>query len=98
LRAIAEEEAKALLQAALARFGRPAFTLARRGTIEREVLEVCAGSDLLILARDGERRLGPKSFGPRSRFIIDHAPCQVLVVWPEQPPGLDTMKLPPHLR
>ena len=57
-----------------------------------------AGADLLILARDGELRLGPKSLGPRSRFVLDHAPCQVLLVWPEPPPGIDTIKLPPHLR
>jgi len=98
LRAIAEEEAQALLEAARARLGRPAEVVARRGKIEREVLEVCAGADLLILARDGELRLGPKSLGPRSRFVLDHAPCQVLLVWPEPPPGIDTIKLPPHLR
>ena len=98
LRAIADEEAQALLEAALARFGRPARTLARRGKVEREVLEACTGSDLLILARDGERRLGPKSLGPRTRFVTDHAPCQVLVVWPEVAPGLETLKLPPHPR
>ena len=98
LRAIADEEAQALLGEALNRFGRSAQTVARRGKIEREVLDACAGADLLVLARDGEPRLGPKSIGPRTRFALDHAPCQVLLVWPEQPPGLDTIPLPPHLR
>ena len=98
VRAIAEEEAHALLEAAKARLARPAELVARRGKIEREVLDVCAGADLLILARDGELRLGPKSLGPRTRFALDHAPCQVLLVWPEEPPGVDTIKLPPHLR
>ncbi|MGN6869061.1 MAG: universal stress protein [Solirubrobacteraceae bacterium] len=98
LRAIAEEEARALLAAAHARLGRPAELLARRGKVEREVLEACAGADLLVLARDGERRLEPKSVGPRTRFVLDHAPCQVLLVWPEPPPGLEQIKLPPHLR
>jgi nucleotide-binding universal stress UspA family protein len=98
LRAIADEEAQALLEAARARLARPAEVLARRGKIEREVPEACAGADLLILARDGELRLGPKSLGPRSRFVIDHAPCQVLLVWPEEPPGIGSLKLPPHLR
>jgi len=98
LRAIAEEEAQALLGEALKRFDRPAQTVARRGKIEREVLAACAGADLLVLARDGEARLGPKSLGPRTRFVLDHAPCQVLLVWPEQPPGIDTIPLPPHLR
>jgi nucleotide-binding universal stress UspA family protein len=98
LRAIADEEAQALLAEALNRLGRSAGTEARRGKIEREVLNACAGADLLVLARDGEVRLGPKSLGPRTRFALDHAPCQVLLVWPEQPPGLDTIPLPPHLR
>jgi nucleotide-binding universal stress UspA family protein len=98
LRAIAEEEARAMLEAAHARLGRAAELLARRGKVEREVLEACVGADLLVLARDGERRLEPKSIGPRTRFVLDHAPCQVLLVWPEAPPGLETIKLPPHLR
>jgi nucleotide-binding universal stress UspA family protein len=98
LRAIADEEAQALLEEALKRLGRPAQTEARRGKVEREVLAACAGADLLVLARDGEARLGPKSLGPRTRFALDHAPCQVLLVWPEQPPGVDTVPLPPHLR
>ena len=84
LRAIADEEAQALLEEAQTRFERPARTVARRGRIEREVAEACAGADLLVLARDGELRLGPKSLGPRTRFALDHAPCQVLLVWPER--------------
>ncbi|HEY5986080.1 MAG TPA: universal stress protein [Streptosporangiaceae bacterium] len=52
------------------------------------------GADLLILARDGDRsRLGPKSFGPAGRFVMDHAPCPVLLVWPKPPPGIS--HLPP---
>jgi nucleotide-binding universal stress UspA family protein len=98
LRAIAEEEAQALLESARGRLARPAQMLARRGKIEREVLEACAGADLLVLARDGEPRLEPKSLGPRTRFVLDHAPCEALLVWPEAPPSLDTIKLPPHLR
>jgi nucleotide-binding universal stress UspA family protein len=98
LRAIAEEEAQALLEAARGRLARPAKIISRRGKIEREVLEACRDADLLVLARDGEQRLEPRSIGPRTRFVLDHAPCQVLLVWPEPPPSLDTVKLPPHLR
>ncbi|GAA4727188.1 universal stress protein [Phytohabitans rumicis] len=48
-----------------------------------------------MLARDGDRsRLGPRSLGPHTRFVIDHAPCGVLLVWPDQPPDLAT--LPPR--
>lgn len=98
LRAIAEEEAQALLGEARARLGRPAQIVSRRGRVEREVVAACAGADLLILARDGELRLGPKSLGKHSRFVVDHAPCQVLLVWPEPPPGIDTIAPPPHPR
>jgi nucleotide-binding universal stress UspA family protein len=96
LRAIADEEAQALLEAARSRFARPAHTAARRGRVEREVVEACTGADLLVLARDGELRLGPKSLGPRTRFALDHAPCQVLLVWPEEPPGIETIPPPPR--
>jgi nucleotide-binding universal stress UspA family protein len=83
LEPIAEEAAEALLADAAARFGRPARTEARRGRVEHEVVEIAADADLLILARDGERRPGPKSLGPRTRFVVDHAPCRVLLVWRE---------------
>jgi nucleotide-binding universal stress UspA family protein len=85
LRAIAEDEARALLSEAQARLGRPAETVARRGHVEREVLGACAGADLLVLARDGEHRLGPKSLGHHTRFVVDHAPCSVLLVWASAP-------------
>lgn len=96
VRAIADEEAQALLESARTRFARPAHTMARRGRVEREVVQACAGADLLVLARDGELRLGPKSIGPRTRFPLDHAPCQVLLVWPEEPPGIETIPPPPR--
>jgi nucleotide-binding universal stress UspA family protein len=98
IRAIAEEEAQALLAAAQKRLARNAEQISRRGRIEREVLEACADADVLVLARDGEQRLEPKSLGPRSRFVVDHAPCQVLLVWAGEPPGLDSIRWPPHLR
>jgi nucleotide-binding universal stress UspA family protein len=96
LRFIAEEEAQALLGEAQARLGRPARTVSRRGRVEREVVAACDGADVLILARDGEARLGPKSLGKHTRFVVDHAPCQVLLVWPESPPGVDTIPPPRH--
>lgn len=95
LRVIAAEEAQTLLAEALARLGRPARTVSLRGRVEREVVAACDGADLLILARDGEPRLGPKSLGKHTRFVVDHAPCEVLLVWPEGPPGIDTIPAPP---
>jgi nucleotide-binding universal stress UspA family protein len=96
LRAIAEEEAQGLLADAQTRLARPAHTVSRRGRVEREVVAACASADLLILARDGEPRLGPKSLGKHTRFALDHVPCQVLLVWPQKPPGIDTIPPPPR--
>jgi hypothetical protein len=52
---------------------------------------------VIVLARDGDHaRLGPKSIGPATRFVIDHASCQGLLVWPDRPPDLATMPEPPR--
>lgn len=85
-----------LLDAAAARLGRPCTRLERGGRVEREVVAAAEGADLLVLARDGDReRLGPRSLGPAARFAVDHAPCPVLLVWPEAVPDLTTMPPPP---
>jgi nucleotide-binding universal stress UspA family protein len=86
-----------ILGAAAARLGRDADQEVRRGRPEREVVAACANVDLLVLARDGDRsRLGPRSLGHHTRFVVDHAPCQILLVWPEKTPGLGTIPPPPH--
>jgi nucleotide-binding universal stress UspA family protein len=95
---IAEAEARALLERGRERFGREVAVVARRGRIEREVLEAAEGYDLLVLCRDGEPRREPKSIGHYARFVSDHAGCPVLMVWAQPPPGLDDMHWPPHLR
>jgi nucleotide-binding universal stress UspA family protein len=95
---LSEDAAEALLADAAARLGRPARTEVRKGRVEREVVAACHGADLLVLARDGERKLGPPSLGKHQRFVVDHAPCRVLLVWPDEPPGLDTIPPPPHER
>ena len=87
LPAISGAAAAALLGEAQERLGRAATRDARRGRAEREVLAAAVGMDLLILARDGDRTLpGPHSLGPQTRFVVDHAPCAVLLLWPH-PPG-----------
>ena len=91
--------ARQLLHDAAERLGRPCTRLERSGRIEREVIAAAEDAGLLILARDGDRtRLGPKSLGPASRFVIDHAPCPVLLVWPEPAPGVATIPTAPHRR
>jgi nucleotide-binding universal stress UspA family protein len=94
--AIARVAAAALLDDAAARLGRPAARLPRRGRIEREVVLAADGAELLVCARDGDlAHLGPRSLGPATRFVVDHAPCPVLLVWPGQAPGADSLPPPP---
>jgi nucleotide-binding universal stress UspA family protein len=86
-----------LLEAAAQALDRPCETAERRGRVEREVIAAAEGADLLVLARDGDdTRLGPKSLGPASRFVVDHAPCPVLLVWPRKTPGTSSIPPPPH--
>ncbi|MDC0771383.1 universal stress protein [Streptomyces sp. HD] len=93
---LAADSARRLLREAADRLGRPCTREEHSGRVEREVVAAAEGADLLILARDGDRtHLGPKSLGPASRFVVDHAPCPVLLVWPEATPGLGSMPPPP---
>lgn len=88
--------ADALLEAAADRLGEPAGVLRRHGRVEHEVVRAVEDADLLICARDGDRdRLGPHSLGHAARFVVDHAPCPVLLVWPQEAPGLDSLPPPP---
>ncbi len=85
-----------LLEDAATRLGKPASTLSLQGRIEREVVRISADADLLICARDGDRtRLGPRSLGPTTRFVVDHAPCPVMLVWPGKTPGIGSIPPPP---
>ena len=68
----------------------------RRGRVEHEVVAAAERMDLLVLARDGDHaRLGPHSLGPAARFVVDHAPCRVLLVWPDARTRADTIPPPP---
>jgi nucleotide-binding universal stress UspA family protein len=88
----ADNSAAELLDAAARRLGRPCETIERRGRPEREVVAAAADADLLIVARDGDQsRLGPKSLGKEPRFVVDHAPCPVLLVWPGRTPSVATI-------
>ena len=94
--AITADAGRELLAAAAARLARPCTSQLRHGRIEREIVAAADGADLLIVARDGDRRrLGPRSLGRASRFVVDHAPCSVLLVWPEASPGIATIPPPP---
>src|SRR6266704_3092680 len=95
--AISEQAAAELLAAAQARLGRQAQRQATSGRVERVVVQAAERADLLVAARDGDRsRLGPASLGPATRFVVDHAPCPVLLVWPDQPPGVESIPPAPQ--
>lgn len=92
-------QARSLLTQAEQALGRPCMTQVLTGRTERVITAAAAAADLLILARDGDRsRLGPASLGRHARFIIDHTPCTVEIIWPGQSPRLDTIPPapPPH--
>ena len=65
-----------------------AETLEREGRPELEIVNVAAEwrADLVVVcsrAVYGEKReIGPKSVGHVARFVVDHAPCPVLLLRP----------------
>jgi nucleotide-binding universal stress UspA family protein len=84
-----------LFAAAKERLGCPATTETRRGRVEREVIAAIGDASLLVLARDGDRsQVGPHSLGRATRFVVDHVPCAVLLIWPDEPDR--TMPPEPH--
>ena len=93
LEAMAEAAATEVLEAAAARLARPAQHLRRRGRPEREVVAAARDAALLVLGRQGAEA-GPRSLGKAARFVVDHAPCPVLLVWPG--PAPEGPALPPR--
>jgi nucleotide-binding universal stress UspA family protein len=93
---LAAVNAAELLDAAARRLGRRCTRLERSGRIEREVVTAAEGADLLVLASDGDRgRLGPESLGAATRFVVDHDPWPVLLVWPGPASGIGAIPPPP---
>ena len=63
-----------------------AQTLSRKGNPEREIIQ-CASewnANLIVICQRslafGGSALGPKSVGHVARFVLDHAPCPVLLI------------------
>ncbi len=77
-----------------ARLARPAQQLRQSvvGKPEREVVAAAQDAALLVLGRQGAEA-GPRSLGKAARFVVDHAACPVLLVWPG--PALSTHCHPP---
>lgn len=80
---LAAGHASRLLEAAAERLALPCVTEARIGRVEHEVVAAARDASLLVLCRDGDvSHAGPRSLGPATRFVVDHAVCPVLLVWP----------------
>lgn len=96
LHQLSEEAAQTMLDQARQRLGRDATVRLESGFPERVVTEAAGDADYLIVGRDGDRsRLGPNSLGKHTRFVIDHAPCRVLLIWPGDAPDLGSIPPPP---
>lgn len=89
LEAAEEAAGQAAIAEALAeaqRLGFKASTTIKRGKPERVIVEVAGeveASLIVIWAREGAAgrpRLGPASVGHIARFVVDHAPCDVLLL------------------
>ena len=70
-----------LFAAAERRLGRPAERLTPPGRPEHAVVDAATEFDLLVLSRTNLHP-GPHSLGHAARFVVDHAPRAVLLVWP----------------
>jgi hypothetical protein len=82
LERLSAEAAEALLEAAAERLGRDARRVLAHGRVEHEVTEAAREADLLVAARS-TAHVGPKSIRHPERFVVDHAPCALLLVWPD---------------
>ena len=80
---LSEQGARELLAEAQTVLGRQSSVETRTGRVEQQVLAAADGLDVLVMARDGDRaRGGPRSLGPTGRFVVEHVPSAVLLVWP----------------
>jgi nucleotide-binding universal stress UspA family protein len=65
-----------------------AETISRQGQPEREIVNYAASwsADLILVCPRSPQRnepvIGPKSVGHVARFVLDHAPCPVLLARP----------------
>jgi nucleotide-binding universal stress UspA family protein len=85
LQSIAAQVASELLADARALLGRDATLDAQRGRVGETVVAAAQMMDVLVIARDCDHAAeGPHSLGPTARYVLDHAPCPVLLVWSDQ--------------
>jgi len=54
--------------------------VAAKGHPETVVMDAIADADVLVLTRDNLEP-GPHSIGHATRYVLDHAPCTVVLAW-----------------
>jgi nucleotide-binding universal stress UspA family protein len=67
----------------LAENGRTAELAFLYGVPEHEILALAEEVDAEIVVIGSRPEIGPHRFGHVSRFVIDHVPCSVLVIAPD---------------
>lgn len=93
---LSQDAAQQMLDRAQERLARPATVRLEEGPPERIVTAVADEVDYLVIGRDGDRsRLGPHRLGKHTRFVVDHAPCRVLLIWPGDVPSSGSLPPPP---
>lgn len=81
---LSKQSAGELLAEAQTALGRESSIETCSGSVEQEVLAAADGMDVILMARDGDRaHRGPRSLGASGRFVVEHAQCAVLLVWPD---------------
>jgi nucleotide-binding universal stress UspA family protein len=55
--------------------------VAAGGHAESALMDAIADADVLVLTREGGD-VGPHSIGHATRYVLDHAPCTVVLAWP----------------
>lgn len=62
------------------------------GPVERVVTAASENADYLVLGRQGDlSRRGPTTIVKHTRFVVDHAQCRVVIVWPNTAPPAATI-------
>ena len=86
----ADGDARAAIEAEVtgwsARHGRVVALIPSTGRPEREIVRVAGERAADVVALGGGGAIGPRRHGPVVQYVIDHAPCAVLIVPP--PDGL----------
>jgi nucleotide-binding universal stress UspA family protein len=96
MRQAEQASAQEILEEGSRSFG-GAEKLWRTGRPEREIVQAAVEwrADVIVMcsrsAIDGGPRLGPKSVGHVARFVLDHAPCPVLLI---RPRSSNTLPMP----